>query len=232
MTAVFGRFWSTDRSLTVLLVALAVTIFVLYPLVDLGVPAGLVPTVGFSIILVSGVGAVATTRLPTVLVGALVMANLAVHWLSFWRGGTDLAAWDAAVSLVACGVLAAVVLVQVFREGPITAARIQGAVAVYLLLGLSWGFAYTLIAIARPDAFAVYATTAGVLHDGRGWTFVYFSFVTLTTVGYGDITAVHPIARSLALCEALVGTLFPAILLARLVSLELHDRQGRHGRIG
>ena len=49
--------------------------------------------------------------------------------------------------------------------------------------------------------------------------FVYFSFVTLTTVGYGDVTPVHPLARSLAVAEALTGQLYPAILLARLVSL-------------
>ena len=61
---------------------------------------------------------------------------------------------------------------------------------------------------------------------------MYFSFVTLTTVGYGDITAVHPVARSLATAEALVGQLFPAILLARLVSMELYDRQAKHGDRG
>ena len=56
---------------------------------------------------------------------------------------------------------------------------------------------------------------------------MYFSFVTLTTVGYGDITAVHPVARSLAMAEALTGQLFPAMLLARLVSMELYYRQAK-----
>jgi uncharacterized membrane protein len=54
---------------------------------------------------------------------------------------------------------------------------------------------------------------------------VYFSFTTLTTVGYGDVTAVNTAARSLALLEALTGQLFPAILIARLVSLEVSHRQ-------
>ena len=63
--------------------------------------------------------------------------------------------------------------------------------------------------------------------------FVYFSFVTLTTVGYGDVIAVHPIARSLVTVEALIGQLFPAILLARLVSLELlhSDKEVTHEEI-
>ena len=55
-------------------------------------------------------------------------------------------------------------------------------------------------------------------------TFAYFSFVTLTTVGYGDITPVHPVARVLAVGEALVGQLYPAILIGRLVSLQITSR--------
>jgi hypothetical protein len=184
-------------------------------------------TLCFSLILVSGVGAVAKSFLPAVLVGALVVANLAVHWLSFWRGGADLDVWDAVMSVLFCSVLAVVVLVQVFREGPITSQRIQGAVAVYLLLGLTWAFAYKLIAIERPDAF-VFSTAMGQpSSDEQTSRFVYFSFVTLTTVGYGDITAVHPAPRALVMMEALTGQLFPAILLARLVAMELYYRQRR-----
>jgi len=56
---------------------------------------------------------------------------------------------------------------------------------------------------------------------------LYFSYATLSTVGYGDIVAVHPIARSLAVMEALVGQLYPAILIARLVSQEVQDRSSR-----
>jgi hypothetical protein len=56
---------------------------------------------------------------------------------------------------------------------------------------------------------------------------IYFSFVTLTTVGYGDVTPVHPLARSLALMEGLTGQLYPAILLARLVTLHAQETPPR-----
>jgi voltage-gated potassium channel Kch len=114
------------------------------------------------------------------------------------------------------------VLTQVFRQGPVTFHRIQGAIAAYLLLGLAWANAYELIELARPGALR--------FPDGGGPTpirLIYFSFVTLTTVGYGDITPLHPTARSLAISEALVGQLFPAILIARLVSMEIASRSGR-----
>ena len=226
--SILRRFWSTDQSLAVLLALLGMVLFIILPLGDLGVVGRTALRVGFSLFLLSGVGAVAKSRAWTVLVGGLVVANLTLHWLSFWRGGADLAMWDAALTLVFCSVLAAVVLVQVFREGPITAQRIQGAVAVYLLLGLAWAFAYSLIAMLRPDAFVFSAAPASAPGAEHTWRFVYFSFVTLTTVGFGDIAAAHPVARSLVLAEALIGQLYPTILLARLVSMELFYRQGRN----
>jgi hypothetical protein len=67
--------------------------------------------------------------------------------------------------------------------------------------------------------------------NGTGSALLYFSFTTLTTAGYGDITPVHPLARNLANLESVVGQLYPATLLARLVSLELeHRRQSKASR--
>jgi hypothetical protein len=106
-------------------------------------------------------------------------------------------------------------MVKAFRAGPVNVHRIQGAVAAYLLFGLTWAAAYQLVAALAPGAFASAQPLA--VQDPRVWT--YYSFVTLTTMGYGDVTPVHPAARSLALMEALTGQLYPAVLLARLVSL-------------
>jgi hypothetical protein len=120
------------------------------------------------------------------------------------------------------------VLVQVFRDGPVTAHRIQGAVVVYLLVGLIWAAAYEIVFYFDPQAFAF---ANGVRGQGFGvHGLVYFSYVTLATLGYGDITPLHPAARSLAVSEAFVGQLYPAILIARLVSLEIESRAARRTR--
>jgi len=103
---------------------------------------------------------------------------------------------------------------------------IRGAVAAYLLLGLTFAFAYEMITLKWPDAFT-FANARPTMPDALISHFVYFSFVTLTTLGYGDVTPNHPIARSLVTVEALIGQLFPAILLARLVSLELLHEERR-----
>jgi hypothetical protein len=84
---------------------------------------------------------------------------------------------------------------------------------------LIWAFAYDLVILHAPQAF--HADELTVQHGPLTPTLIYFSFATLTTVGYRDITPIHPIARSLAMLEAFVGQLFPAILIARLVAMEL-----------
>ena len=221
--SIIERLWSTDRGLTLLLLVLIVVIFVVHPLGQLGVAGRLLTGLCFSFLLISGVGAVAKNARTTAFVGCLVLATLSARWLRWWLGGESLAELNALFAALFCTTMAAVVLAQVFREGPITVHRIEGAVAVYLLLGLAWAFAYMLIDVQWPNAFNPPSSHPSV-DDDLTSRFVYFSFVTLTTVGYGDITAVHPVARSLVIIETLTGQLFPAILLARLVSMELLHR--------
>jgi voltage-gated potassium channel Kch len=120
------------------------------------------------------------------------------------------------------------VLILVFHEGPVTAHRITGAIVVYLLFGLMWGFLYQLIALLIPEAFKLPQAMTTYTADLSQNSLLYFSFETLTTLGYGDILAVHPVARVLVILEALTGQLFPAILLARLVSLQIvHSRDNK-----
>ncbi|MFZ2198115.1 MAG: potassium channel family protein, partial [Thermodesulfovibrionales bacterium] len=95
------------------------------------------------------------------------------------------------------------------------------------LIAILFDYSYALIAYLVPGAFQLPAwAEAG---DERGGVFFYFSMVALTTTGFGDITPIHPLARSLVNFESFIGTLYPAILLARLVTLELETRRSRKG---
>ncbi|MGA7462395.1 MAG: potassium channel family protein, partial [Candidatus Korobacteraceae bacterium] len=111
---------------------------------------------------------------------------------------------------------AVVLLTQIFRPGRVTHVRIQGAVAVYLLFGIAWAHAYRITAILHPGSFAF---QAGELATVADW--IYYSFVTLTTVGYGDIVPTAQISRTLAVAEALIGQLYLAVMIARLVAMEI-----------
>ncbi len=92
------------------------------------------------------------------------------------------------------------------------------ALSAYLLLGLAWSPAYLLAANADPNAFSFNAASNGA-RTFTPFDAFYFSLVTLTTVGYGDITPVSRVARMLAVLEAMVGLLYIAVLIARLVAL-------------
>jgi voltage-gated potassium channel Kch len=94
--------------------------------------------------------------------------------------------------------------------------RIQGAIAVYLLFGIGWAHAYHIAATLQPGSFSNSAAELSTVQD---WA--YYSFVTLTTLGYGDIVPVRQVARNLAITEALAGQLYLAVMLARLVAMEV-----------
>ena len=93
----------------------------------------------------------------------------------------------------------------------------------YLTIGLIFVSLFSFVAIVIPNAF----TGLGPLQDNLAvaGNMIYFSFVTLTSVGYGDIVPLHPFARALANVEAIIDQLYPATLLAQLVTLELEHRR-------
>jgi hypothetical protein len=118
------------------------------------------------------------------------------------------------------------VLSYVLKSGKVTRDRIAAALCAYLLLGVIWAQAYLLIETVEPGSFTwnseptVTETSPGSVNFDA----FYFSFVTLTTLGYGDITPVHDVARAFAVLEAVVGQLYLAILIARLVGLHIAQK--------
>jgi hypothetical protein len=216
--AVFSGLWRSEKGLSAMLVFLALSLFVGASLVGVrGVGLRLFDLF-FSLLLLSGVMMASRRKALTVVVATLVVLAIVARWVSFTTPGAGILLKEV-LSFVSLSLLAALVIEQVFRPGPVTGYRIQGAIVVYLLLGLIFAQVYKAILIVLPGSFASAGLELATEHG-----LLYFSFVTLTTVGYGDITPIHPIARSLAVGEALVGQLYPAILIARLVSLQIIAR--------
>lgn len=102
--------------------------------------------------------------------------------------------------------------------------RVVGAICVYLLLGVIWALSYSVLELALPGSFAGFET-----HVGRGWDseWLYFSFVTMTTLGYGDLLPISAAARAMAYMQAVFGQFYIAILVAGLVSAYISDRQNQ-----
>ena len=112
-------------------------------------------------------------------------------------------------------------LQQVFFSDRINLHNIAGAACVYLLLGIIWSLVYYFISIIMPGAFKGNLSVDIQLQTND---FVYYSFVTLSTLGYGDIVPVAATARSLAYIEAIFGQFYLAILVASLVSIHISNR--------
>jgi hypothetical protein len=100
--------------------------------------------------------------------------------------------------------------------------RLAGAICVFLLLGIIWSFTYALLEIAVPNSFKGFAPGQG---QGADSSWLYFSFVTLTTLGYGDITPVTAVARTFTYLQAVAGQFYMAVLVAGLVSSYISARQ-------
>jgi hypothetical protein len=223
-----GRFarWresARDPALTVLLALELLVIFVLVPINGLSVfaPRSMQVLLA-SLVVVAAVALIAPHRSALVLtlfaaaVG-LIADAFRYEWPSEFSAFVFLL-----VVLAFLSVLTGVIGRVVFGPGRVSAHRIQGAVVIYLHMAVIFTYLQAVVLFFAPGALGngLTATDPSV-----GARLLYFSFTTLTTVGYGDIVPVHPFARSLSNLEAIVGQLYPATLLARLVTLELSSRQ-------
>jgi hypothetical protein len=171
-----------------------------------------------SLVLLAGV--VSATERPRafLLIALVALLAIVVRWASWLVPANLTLEIRDATTLAAVALISVTIGMNVFGPGKVTFDRIHGAIALYILVGVAWAQAYQLISILVPKAF--YSASLHTNSLDRS-TWIYFSFVTLTTAGYGDILPVAPQARSLTNLEALVGQLYPAIVLARIVSLHL-----------
>jgi hypothetical protein len=224
MNSSLGRLrerWS-DRLLTTLTVLLILMLFVFAPLQAVGIK--LFQVLGFASALGLIGGLFLMSGSPTVVVAllaAFIMAGTAA--VSRLSAPSVLDVYLLAGALLIMGVvLAWIVARTVFAPGRVTHHRIIGAILVYLSIALTFTALYTMVGLLVPNAFSGMSFEDNPALASKA---IYFSFVTLTSTGYGDVFPVHPVARSLCNLETIIGQLYPATLLARLVSLEIEGRR-------
>jgi hypothetical protein len=223
-----ARFWEDEYSLTALLVMLVLTLFVVTPLCTSAIFGSQVLLGFLAVLTVTGVAAVSGRRSITSIAVLLALAGIGLDWAAHFGHQTSLWVLDNVSRLLFVLMLGVMVTARVFRRGNVTYHRVQGAICVYLLAGLAWAYSYEILVLVNHTAFRVTEDYAS--HSARVGLFRYFSFVTLTTLGYGDVLPVSPLARSLATAEALFGQLYPAVMIARLISLEIFERTRREPR--
>jgi Ion channel len=211
-----------DPLLTVLTLLLLILLFIAAPLEAAGIVAfegfGFVVALGmFGCALIISASPIAFTALLVAFCMNAAAAILRIRAHSILDIYLVAGAW-----FILAATLGWVVAHAVFAPGRVNYHRVVGAVLLYLLIGLLFVSLFVFVGVLVPKSFAGVAVEDS---DTLASNLIYFSFVTLTSTGYGDIAPLHPVARSLCNLETIIGQLYPATLLARLVTLELDSRR-------
>ena len=217
MTPVRRRLRFRRFSAVQLLIAL-VLFFIFAPFVEELKGGDLIISVLFSLVLVAGVVAVAQRKRTLVIAIVLALPAIAGRWINHFRPDLIPPVVFLVGGLILIAFVVAHLLGYILRAPSVTSEVLCASISAYLMLGLMWTLAYWLVDQLTPGGAFSFNTNTGK-QSMSGFTGFYFSFVTLSTVGYGDITPVSRMARWLAAMEAMTGLLYVAVLIARLVSL-------------
>lgn len=184
-------------------------------------PAGLAPfTILLTVASAYAVWNIARHRAMVIVAAGLILTIIGVSSVIEHRG---LNIAHVAAQTIFLVYVTATILRAVFRARVVDGNILCGAACVYLLAGTVWGYSYAMLEIANHGSFKIVAPDManGVnLYDEPGWL-VYFSFTTLTTVGFGDVLPASAFARSLSVLEAVVGQIMLVVMMARLVGLHV-----------
>jgi len=180
-------------------------------------PSGkLIEAALLTVVLGSAVLAVGGRRQTLIVASLLMTPVVGARWLHHFQLSDGSYTFHIAAFVVFLAFVVFQFLGFILRAPRVSSEVLCAAVATYLLLGLLWASAFVLVARMSPGAFSGIAAGSQPLH---GFDSLYFSLTTLTTAGYGDIAPVSGLARMLAMLEAVTGTMYMALLVARLVSV-------------
>ena len=237
MTSRPGSEGFVSRHRFVFLFGVLVAFYVLTPLVDQlrgGLDTAVLPLVEgllFVALLFATVVSVSKGRAWTLFALLLAFPAAVLRFVAIVvaSGGVDISHYLLLIAFL--GYVIWVLLRAIFDSRQVTFNTVCASLCIYLLLGLLWALAYSLDDVLDPAAFTCTVAAdkfAPVLRARRGDTTVlYFSFATLTTLGYGDIVPTSPISRMLASIEAITGQLYLAVLVARLVGMHIVYSRGQ-----
>lgn len=211
-----NNFWVKESGLSGMLILLFIMQFILIPLLSNYSFFMVLMNVFWMAFLLAGIFSLATTNRQAMLISIVPVLFIGFRWISVFYPTPFVILSELLLTVCTFSLLIVLVLKKVFEPGPVTAHRVIGSVVVYMLLANLWSVIYLFLYehIAGSFQLTLPAFKLNSLHAN----FLYFSYITITTTGFGEIVPLHPMARSLVQVEALTGVLYPVILIGRLVS--------------
>ena len=213
------------------LLAVLVFFIALVPLVEEGGVGGTFVRLGFTAVLIVGLGVTRGSRRLLGIAVVLVVANLVVQWLAhlLTGDGADRELLRLGFGASYLAVLIVVLVRSLSRQREASIDTVLGGINVYLLLALAFMELHLLVEQLAPGSYVhggvALSDSACALKAALPTTLFYFRFTTLTTLGYGDIAPARPVAQFLCSAEAVIGQLYVAIFIGGLVALRIGARQ-------
>ncbi|POA79707.1 ion channel [Pseudomonas sp. DP16D-R1] len=199
------------------LLLLLVGLILLFPFLEEGIFDRILLAILFSTVLLVGAFATRQTRRGAILKLCLALLGVGLLWGALWAGSVAVLklagmAYTASLAISFSGVLR-----YVLKRGPITADKLHGALAGYILLAFVWSFVYALVEMSSAGSFG--PGHLDFVQPGNFFKLIYFSLTTLTTTGYGDFIPLTNHARSLVMVEEFSGVFYVGVVIARLAGL-------------
>jgi voltage-gated potassium channel len=199
-----------------------------YPLIAGRAPGSLLLDVVFTLILVASAYAVSNQRKVLIFAVILALPAFGFWWFLHAVVTPGIIFGGLAMSVLFFVFMIFILLRNIVRSGEVSVGTIYGVMAVYLLIGVAWSFVYAMIELITPGAFdfgVLAESVSSSAPHGALRFFGYYSLVTLSTLGYGDITPISPLARSLSALEAVTGQLYIAVLIAFMVGTHIAQKR-------
>ena len=198
-----------------LLLILILLKFILCPFLEGFIGINILMDILFSLILISGIYAISEKKLVFIMGLLIALPTFVAQWSLYFSKIPSLELVHRIFGAVFFAYVLIIMISYLFREKNVTVEVITSAISAYFLIGLTWTFIFSFLEVLHPGSFVL--SSQNQIKDMD--QLFYYSFVTLTTIGYGDITALTKPAGSLSVLEAMMGQIYLAVLVARLVGM-------------
>ena len=211
-----NHLWNKESGLSGMLLLLFSMHFILIPLFGSYSSIMVVLNIFWMLFIVAGIISLSKSKKQAIQISIIPFLFIVFGWINVFDSSPFLVIVDIVLTICTFCLLIWLVMLKVFEPGPITGYRVAGSIVVYMILAHLWSVIYLFLYQHIPGSFSL--TLPPFESNTLQANFLYFSYITITTTGFGEIVPLHPFARSLVQVEAIIGVLYPVILIGRLVS--------------